>query len=62
MSLKSSVVLPKGFSSRIAFGPGTLGWVIEKWTGSDDFKKRKSSTQVLYRRFLTRSGSDTVAA
>jgi integrase len=50
--LKSSVVLPKGSSSRIAFGPGTLGWVIEKWTGSDDFKKRKSSTQVLYRRFL----------
>jgi len=50
--LKASVVLPKRPSSRIAFGPGTLGWVIEKWIGSDDFKKRKSSTQVLYRRFL----------
>ena len=51
--LKASVVLPKYSSSRIAFGPGTLGWVIEKWIGSDDFKKkRKLSTQVLYRRFL----------
>lgn len=37
-------------SGRLAFGPGTLGWAIEKWVASKEFEAKASSTQIRYRR------------
>lgn len=36
----------------IAFGPSTLGWVIEKWVGSPEFSHKAASTQSRYRLVL----------
>lgn len=36
----------------VAFGPGTLGWVIEKWVASKGFQAKATSTQNRYRSIL----------
>jgi integrase len=39
-------------AANIAFGPGTLGQVIEKYLASDEFARKAASTKTVYRKLL----------
>jgi hypothetical protein len=53
-------------TARVMFGPGTLGWVIERFISSDDYRRRAyeiaglrgaASLRRLFRRFFLRGQS-----
>jgi integrase len=48
--LRAAHVTPRATSDTLAFAPGTLGWAIEKWLGSKEYKSKATNTQVRYRR------------
>jgi integrase len=50
--LSRDSIEPKRGSRNIAFGPNTLGSVIEKWVDGDDFKSKADRTKRQYRRIL----------
>jgi integrase len=43
--------------NNLAFGPGTLGQVIEKYLASDEFSRKAASTKTVYRKLLDRMKS-----
>jgi enterobacteria phage integrase len=44
--------LAKANATNVAFGPGTLGQVIEKYLASDEFARKAASTKTVYRKLL----------
>jgi enterobacteria phage integrase len=44
--------LVKDQATNVAFGPGTLGQVIEKYLASDEFARKATSTKTVYRKLL----------
>jgi integrase len=39
-------------TARVMFGPGTLGWAIERFLGSDEYRRRAAATRAADRRIL----------
>lgn len=52
--LSRNCIKPKRVDGNLAFGPNTLGSVIEKWLASDNFTSKAHHTRRQYRRILDR--------
>src|SRR4051794_12035645 len=39
-------------AARVLFGPGTLGWAIEKFLASDEYRRRAAATKLADRRIF----------
>jgi enterobacteria phage integrase len=51
-ALRREVKATKQERNNLAFGPGTLGQVIEKYLASDEFARKAASTKTVYRKLL----------